>query len=510
MNQFARTCKCVSVSIFSLARPFSNFAFIEKFFVQSHPLQRIFSQIRANKGQTLVMETLGPSDELKEEDEDLFTVCQNNFIGAQAFRLSFFKSSFALETDIEKQETNAFLGYAIVKIERFLGLSRSRVYESVICGSGHRHNYVRGLQDWSSSVADSVFTTKGWLYAQQSHHTNVCAHVALKTALGRYAPEITYRKMNQLAGIGLTDVSQGMSIVQMLKVLDGCGVNYIVGDYQSLSGKAIGIPFQKFIYNCIESGFPSIVGFGTTAGQALHAIPVFGHTFNEDTWVPRAESSYFKVGPNTRYLPSESWVSMYIAHDDNWGSTFCVPREYLSEQLAYVIGTYPKEFQMNPIVAEVVGADYLFTIIRQLAPGTWSDRLQLFHKKQLSVLRLIQITKEGYAQHLEKVSDWEGNKIDPYVAAAIRGIAHDKLWMIELSIPELFSANKRKLAEVILRTDVPFTNKRDFKSFILARVPSMLAIYDPDSSPDAPKFQFLPSGCHSHVEIYNCEDEKDI
>ncbi len=72
-------------------------------------------------------------------------------------------------------------------------------------------------------------------------------------------------------------------------------------------------------------------------------------------------------------------------------------------------------------------------------------------------------------------------------------------WMIELSIPELFPANKRKLAEVEPKP------KRDFKSFLLARVPGYFALYREGGS-DNPIYDFLLSGLKSHFELYSCEE----
>ncbi|MCS1409971.1 MAG: hypothetical protein M2R45_03159 [Verrucomicrobia subdivision 3 bacterium] len=56
---------------------------------------------------------------------------------------------------------------------------------------------------------------------------------------------------------------------------------------------------------------------------------MFGHTLNRDTWVPFAKSSYFSVGGTHRFLYSDLWVSMFIGHDNNFGSNICIPRYYL-------------------------------------------------------------------------------------------------------------------------------------------------------------------------------------
>jgi hypothetical protein len=79
------------------------------------------------------------------------------------------------------------------------------------------------------------------------------------------------------------------------------------------------------------------------------------------------------------------------------------------------------------------------------------------------------------------------------------------MWMIELSVPNLFSANKRKVGEVLLRAEVVAKPKRDFSNFLLARLPGYFALYDGGGAVK-PKYQFIPSGAPSHVELYGCEE----
>ena len=178
------------------------------------------------------------------------------------------------------------------------------------------------------------FKVNGYLYAQQNALTNVCAHVALRTAAARFHPngDMSYREMNQLLGIDHVKVKMGegsgLTTQQMQRVLEAAGAKCFPADYSNPSANPP--PFQKYIYGSIESGYPAIVIFGTTDPDgSLHAVPVFGHTLNQDTWVPSADFSYFKIGEGTKYIPSESWLSMFIAHDDNWGSNYCIPRHYL-------------------------------------------------------------------------------------------------------------------------------------------------------------------------------------
>ena len=293
-------------------------------------------------------------------------------------------------------------------------------------------------------VGGKPFTVSGYLYAQQNGLTNVCAHVALRTAAARFHPagDMSYREMNTLAAAGHAKArtEDGLTVQEMVQVLEAAGARCFQADYSEPTANPP--PFQKYIYGSIESGYPAIVIFGTTdANSSLHAVPVFGHTFNQDTWVPSADRSYFKVGEGTKYIPSDSWLSMFVGHDDNWGSNYCIPRHYLRPQqhlapsqpapnpeeaasqcVAHVIGTMPKAVLLNPVRAEVIGADYLFTILPQL-PATnnpWAQRLLVYATEHLLVLRPYLLDPAEYTAHLARVRDWQGDPVRSDLVSALK------------------------------------------------------------------------------------------
>jgi len=103
--------------------------------------------------------------------------------------------------------------------------------------------------------------------------------------------------------------------------------------------------------------------------------------------------------------------------------------------------------------------------------------------------------------HLSKVKGWSGGKIRrPMVEGIRKHISRQNVWVIELSVPELFSANLRKIGEVVLWSDREVETNRDFTSFVLARLPGYFAVYKSGGATN-PKFQFVPSGVTSHVPL---------
>jgi len=474
---------------------------------------------------------------------EFYPINRESWAKSLTHRLSFFTKAFSSIGDLDDITDNEFIGYAIVKNDTLpSGGGCLRVYESVVRLSRHPNNIARGTQRWDCTVAGHSFRVIGYLYAQQNNMTNVCAHVALRSAAARFHPsgDMSYGEMNSLVGIdhikkkaGGKD-GEGLTPSEMVTILEKAGATCFVGDFTIPVSGSITLPFQKYVYGSVESGFPAIVMFGTTdTPVSYHVVPAFGHTFNEDTWVHKADSSYFGIGSDMVYIPSESWVSMYLAHDDNWGSNFCIPRRYLhvrpycnkassetkvcqmeSECVVYVIGTAPKEVKLSPIRAEVIGFDYLLAILPNVPDDNtnlWCRRLYKYVLDQQVVIRPILIESSEYPAHLRKLHDWDGNPVSGDLVLELenligRGKFEEKLWMIEFSIPELFSANRRKVAELLLRAEVTPGAKRDFRNFVIARFPGYF-VHCKNPDPDNPEFSFTRTNVQSHVQLFGCEGE---
>ena len=535
VNRYARTSPGQSLEIINIERPYSLFHLIETRFGGCQPLRRIFSQVRTQQGRTLVIEKLDAPEDLREENADLLTR-NPDFKSSVAFRLCFFSAKFDTPPQIAHVEDEDFIGYTVFKWDQAPSFGhRRRVYESVIRISRLVNNFVRGGQAWPCRVGGKIFKGNGYLYAQQNVLTNVCAHVALRTAAARFHPngDMSYREMNQLLGVDHVNVKMGdgngLTYQQMQQVLEAAGAKCFPADYSNPSVNSP--PFQKYIYGSIESGYPAIVIVGTTAPDgSLHAVPVFGHTLNQDTWVPNADLSYFKIGAGTIYIPSESWLSMFIVHDDNWGSNYCIPRHYLrprphlpkagqpspapgesvSQCVAHVISTMPEEVRLNPVRAEIIGADYLFSILPQIPinDNPWAQRLLAYAKNHLLVLRPYLLEPAEYTEHLEKLKDWQNRPVRETLIRDLKAnLTKERLWMIELSVPELFSANLRKVGEVLVRAEILPTVDRDLASFVLARLPGYFALLAGGTSSN-PKFLFIPSGAEGHVQLIGCEGDR--
>ncbi len=515
MSKFSRNSPTIKPELVSIDRPFSNFDFIEEIlppdFPIHIPIQRLFSQVRQHEGKSLIIEQIEKSDDIKEEDEDI-KQRNNDFQTSTIHRLSFFKKQIGHLNELSDTEPGDFLGYAVLKFNLFgSSLPIIRIYESVIKHSKHANNYIHGCPCWKCDVNSKSFEIDGYLYAQQNSISNVCAHVALRTAISRFSDQgdMTYREMNKIIGIDKSsNPIDGLDKDDLIKILNSAGANC------QEAMKTADVPLRKWIYGGVESGFPAIVIFPVATSNDHHAIPIIGHTFNEDTWVPRAEmpsplEGYFKVSDKIQYTPSEAFTDMFIIHDDNYGSNYCVPKDYFEGiKGASVLVPKPPNVLMDSIEAESIGSGYLidfFPLIQDAGP--WAKRLNFYHFIKLLVIRPVLIDGKRYVEHLRMIRGWDDKERitnEIFLGDFESQFGDEALWMVELSIPELFSANKRKLGEVILFADSP-TTEQDYSSLCMARLPGYFIIYE-GGGQAKPKFKVDKSGINCHVCLYGTSE----
>ena len=327
MSQVARIAAGATIEFKLSARPFSNFDFAEEKLDPRPPLRRILSQVRQHGGQSIVVEHLSNPQDIQEENEDIKSLCPLfDSETSKCVRLSFFSARVSSVTDLAEIDPSAFLGYAIYKEDKVPptpdicpeGYNKGRIYESVLKPSRHDNNFVHGAPPWDCRVGDCFFPIEGYLYAQQNTITNCCAHVALRTVATRFThDDITYRQINDLVKKFReihngpdSPPGQGLTNEEICYVLDHLGAKTFVGDYTNLNPPPVA--YQKYLYGAIESGFPAILIFehvDKNGELGCHAVPAFGHTFNEDTWVIDADRIYFPFHNPNRTLSSGSWVT---------------------------------------------------------------------------------------------------------------------------------------------------------------------------------------------------------
>ena len=501
-----------AIQIVDLDRPFSNFAFADKMFQGSFPIRRLFSQARSRQCRTLVLEDVSPRSAIEDENTEIERLFSDYSMQGLK-RLSFWKPSFTSSSDLSARSSEDCIGFALLKLDSCPSRKYFswHIFESVIKKYEHHHNYVPCSKTFEFRAGEFLFRTSGVLYCQQNSLNKACAQVALRSICATYLEncDLTYSQINDSAFHSNEDFQpwRGLKTEQIPRVLAGLKIPYFDFDYHD--NEAIGkkVPYQRLLYSGVESGAGALMAFsmsGPGASAVGHMIPFFGHTFNEDTWAAIAEGAYFNIGSVIKYIPSDSWLSSFIVHDDNFGSNLCIPKAYLQRENAkYVIVLLPKGFQYNALYAEVAASDYFYSLVPNLVTlsNSWLNRLIDYCTQQKLILRVVPVTKQSYLDHLKNSSDWEGHCENEAILAHLEAIKPDLMWMIEVSIPDLFSTNKRKIGELLLDATLPFSSEVDFTLFVLARFPGIYLFLEGLENNGEPQFLTVPSEIISHIEL---------
>lgn len=518
-------------------RGFSNFSFVDENFSSSPTLRRIFSLARKTGYQSLAIEEIDEADcALLQSENEALALRTSRFTGSRVRRLLFLSGT-------SKDDPGKLLGYAVFKTDEldgpsdgleFKGGSNSYVYESVLLPhrSAEQNNFLHSCREYTVETPFGSLVTRGSLFAQQNGLTNACAHVSLRTMISSVLDDgaLHYLRFNEIANIDLRkhpkDESLGLEPLQMEAILSALGLPFSkvihapkkktkcasCGKKSSIATEikveekpdySLAGEFQRDLYGLIESGLPALVGFQIDGCPNKHIIPVIGHTFNEDTWVPQSARIYFADG--TGYFPSEKWLSSYVAHDDNFGPYYCIPRHYLRKKnFRIILGLKPRKTANEAPEIEALGLNYIGVLAGLIGEsGTnWQRRFALFARNGILVLRTLLIDKATYLHHLANDHSWIGESIASGLLDRLHAILPDYFWSVEFSAPELFPATRHKFGEVLLRSDKPIPEQSegsmhpaDNGLILAARVPGLMFLSENDI------MSVSSSGILSHVPL---------
>jgi hypothetical protein len=523
MNSY-RIAPPTAAQYISLLQPFSSFDIVDSKYGGNDAMRRCFSLSRSLGAQTLVIEDVAPTGLVDAENKEL----AESFGGYECAglkRLSFWRKSFKTARGLVGCRDSELVGYALLKQDyvpgRDLQYNGWHVFEAVFKKYPHEHNCVPCPATYPVAFVDKSFHIEGILYCQQNGLNKACAHVALRSLLSRLhgKGDVSYSHMNHVAkGFSAPGYApgDGLSIQQMQKILASYGVGFNDIDYESQDEDIREIaPYQKYVYAGVESGCGALLGFrmsGPNAPDGKHIIPFYGHTFNKDTWAPDADISYFNIGANVGYIPSEMWTSSFIGHDDNFGPNFCIPRLYVKPfQATYVAELVRSDTRYGGIIAEVQALQFLYSLAPHLiSENKWIERLRIHAHPQVQrvVLRAICIKKDNYLKYLKELSDWESNHERSTFVTQLAGLLPDQLWVVEISIPHLFPANERKLGEILLNPLVEYDESKDvdFQLFLLARLPGTYYLLKAVNQ-HGPNFVTIPSRLASHTPVIRTVQE---
>jgi len=461
----------------------------------------------------------------------------------KAWRFSFFACPVTYDLLMHVSDED-YLGYVIFIRTVLPDTSlRCYIYESVIAEPAyHKHgkmplgnslpaHYTHCIRRYSSWVGKRRFTLSGSFFSQQNGLTHVCAHAALRWLLNnipeRVEKIVSYEEINQDLNIdhstnkvgqyGDDLQAEGLLLDNLLDVLTNRGYKYLSVNFENPVGRPQ--PYWRFMYSIIESGYPVLVFF--TAPPARHVICAVGHTFNSDIWDDEAKLAY-SGAPRMEYLSSASWVDHFIIHDDNYGMYFCMPSKALYPttgamepfQVTGALGIVPANIELLPLDAEVYASAILRTAIYE-APLKDCYWLRALRQEEASfgkwvVLRTLFTNKAIYKNHLLNIEGVEGNVLTKReIETVISEKTPEHFWVTEVTLTDLYTANKRKLGEVLLKLSDPRINPDDkglkytmklFSACIAIRIPGNILI--PEISQNQLKIKIYETNLTEHVPLF--------
>lgn len=468
--------------------PFSFFQFAEKY-QNSLPLKRIFSIMRKQNVASLVEETIHPNDEFSQEIQALEKKLSSKLTNNNIIRLTFFNIDIN-KLGIENVHNRHCLGSVIFRISRFANGQKVKnvynVYEAVIRQRRLINNYVHCFAKYQIKCLNKNFNIKASYFCQQNSITNVCAQASLKMVshcLKKLnVKPFNYEEINKIITNKFKNFKpeEGLEVAQIAKILETTDLEIKGHSYDK--ERVPPYEFQQLIYSTVESGFPALLAFKTLGGDG-HIVPVIGHTFNDDNWLPNAEKDYFQLG-KVKYLRSTDWVNNFIIHDDNYGTYFCLPVKFFkNDQLIAVFQIFPKGVEEAPINIELRAVLSLEEITRRIYRNSqlkkftnnnyWFNKLKEVILDNKIVIRTFLIKRNEYIKSLRN-KDIDGLSIEENYIKYLKGNLPTLFWISEISLPELFPTNKRKIADIIIDSSKELHDRNILDPLLLFKLPGLL------------------------------------
>jgi len=139
------------------------------------------------------------------------------------------------------------------------------------------------------------------------------------------------------------------------------------------------------------------------------------------------------------------------------------------------------------------------------AENKWILRLIEWTEKQQVVFRAQGLSSAEYTTHIRSLADWEGRTENAELCDLLEAEMPAFVWAVEVSTPQLFPANERKLGEIVLDATRPLNLQDEtaiFDSFILSRLPCTY-LFGGDITHGTPQFTAVPSQIESHTNLIN-------
>ena len=536
----------------SCQAPFSFYQLVEDLWHQGgnpNPLHRLCTLMRKMKVKSFIKEELELNEELLEE-QNMATKRYKKTVGLTAIRLTFFRSlpPSSKWDDQEELPDDHLLGYAVIVTLELPGDKYTTyLLESVVRPPSIwmrdakdrisiepiTNYYVHNTRDFETTIGiegkSRPLTLTGSFFAQQNDITHVCAHAALRMAINSSSTlnteKLTNQRINEILGIDFSspekcvghidgdpsETKTGLNYQELEEVVHRLGGRTISADFVQNTA----VEYDQFIYPFVESACPVILGIEgwnfNRSSIISHVVSVLGHTLNSDRWEPEARSGYGGF-PAESYTPVTGWVGHYIINDDNFGMYVTLPSDMLRNYLVpsknpnlhatRAVAIVPSDVQLSGLLAEERAVSFVQSLIQKIKrpfPVIWLERLA--QQSSSIVSRTLLQTKESYRQYIDGLVQDGHTTLTSEIAQRLEDMP-EHVWVSEITLPHLYTGNKHKLGDVIIRANATDEEYLAGKSLELAWLPGFI-YFGSDN-------QTFPWGIRTHVPLIREEETSPL
>lgn len=466
---------------------------------RKEPFHRFLGWMRVLGAETYTVEDLEIVGELNDEREALQHAVMGS-VQSKVTRFSFFSTASTNNVrDHDEVPNDALVGYAVVARQQLQGQTISYVLESVISWppaaasnknglSGRENYYIHSLRNQNTTVGTQEghrdFSIIGPFFTQQNGLTSVCAHAAIRCSLNSMSAytgvKVTNKHINDVLHLpydaipptldsgdnaALVAGLEGLKASQIKTAIERISEGYLTTESFAVTFDVY-TDFDRFLYPYMESGFPVILGVNgwdyAAQRNIKHVVTVLGHTLNADRWTPEARAYYGQPQHGDFYSACD-WTDHYIVHDDRQGQfctiqsdilrTIFIPARNPQIHPVLALAVIPKDIQLTGHALEPISVDVISLMLNgrknSESLGRWEAELHLIIKeKPLNPIFVTRVTlqdRDVYRAHLYK------NLNGPLTSSQHQQLQElpDKIWVCEVTLPSLYTANAKKFGEVI-------------------------------------------------------------
>ena len=498
------------------------------------PLKRIFQILLAQRCRSIMIENDYDEEEWKQEHKIFYGKLFRNYAD-KCVRLHFFSSEVIMDNlpYIEKLQ-DKYLGFCVLR-----PVPVRKVVNAVVKPLDDKNDPPKSFvlcQETFDVKIDfqngnsQILKVTGFPFMQQDKHAGCCAHAGLimaerflvqrrnrKNPGSNEQPHLLENIRNTLStvpGVGRKLPTPGLRAIDISTVLEGA-MEYSPLVYVYSKDNKPPFALERMLYHYLESKIPVQLLVPTEGGG--HSLTVIGHSFDPDVWWALARESYYRDRPLEELCHcSTNWIEHFIVQDDNFGPYLTVPKSYIrlceSSGRSAIAVPLPPDVNIEGPTAELIATCCIAKEINvqnmlaahdngQISWNTW----KLFGVMWSHFLRRDLVLRT----FLVDSNEYNNSYVPPHLKPYYNPLRlYNKIWLTEISIPELFSQTRKRVGEILIDPTAPppsllgqnlLPNPEEAARAVLAiHVPGWIGTRDVDAENLTPNY-ILDDSVYSHI-----------